>query len=100
MNFEDVISRDNKALLVQEDINTILNDGRDYVLFDVSVSNSGHCVRFRTSNDYGDFDDVLGEDIWDGYSYALEMEDFEELLERHGVIMEIGGKFWFIWEVL
>ena len=101
INFEDLISRDNKALLMQEDINEILNSGMAYVLFDISVSNSGHCVRFKTSDNLEDFyKDVLGENVWDGYSYADTIDSFEHELGKHGVVMGIDGKYAFIWEVV
>ena len=94
INFEDAISRDNKALLTQEDINTILNSGEPYVTFHVSVCNSGYSVQFST-----DFEPLI-DDEWNGYDYAMTIEDFEEKLEDFGVIMHINNKYEFIWEVV
>ncbi len=99
INLKDVISRDNKALIVQSEINAILNSWDKYVLFDISVSNSGHCVRFETSNEYSDFDEVLGEN-WDGYSYAMTVAEFEKQLENFGTVMDINERLVFIWEVV
>jgi hypothetical protein len=93
INFEDVIHRDNKALITQSDINTILNSGEPFVTFHVSVANSGHSVQFTT-----DFEPILDED-WNGYDFNMTIEEFEEKLEDYGVIMEIGGKLEFMWEV-
>ncbi len=100
INLKDVISRDNKALIVQSEINAILNSWDKYVLFDISVLNAGGCVRFETSNEYSDFDEVLGEENWDGCSYAITVAEFEEQLEEFGTVLDIDGKLAFIWELV
>ena len=94
INFEDIIHRDNKALLLQSDINTILNSDEEYVTFHISVCNSGHSVQFTTDSEPMGLDEE-----WNGYDFAMTIEEFEEKLENFGVIMEIANKYEFIWEV-
>lgn len=92
INFEDIVHRTNKALLVQSDINTILNCEEEFVTFHISVSNSGHCVQFTTDSEPMGLDDE-----WNGYDFALTLEDFEIELEKFGTIYEMGGKWEFMW---
>ena len=99
INFTDIISRDNKALVMQGEINEILNADKEYVCFDISVSNSGHSVRVGISDDLSDFDVLLDREVWNGYDYVLPIDVFHEELEKHGVIMEIAGKYEFFWEI-
>ena len=95
INFEDLVHRTNKALLLQADINTILNSGDEYVTFHINVANSGHSVSFTTHTD----DVPLDHQEWNGYDFYMPIWEFEEKLERVGVIMEIGGAYKFFWEV-
>lgn len=92
-NFQDLIHKDNNALLGANDINTILNCGEEYVTFHISVTNSGHCVQFTTDSEPMGLD----ED-WNGYDFAMTIDEFDRELWKHGAVRDRGYAYEFVAE--
>lgn len=73
-------------LLNGSEVKEVMESDKEYIFFDLSVSNVGATVRISFSDEFSsEWKKFINSDEWNGYDVVLYTEEIQEMIEKEGI---------------